>query len=817
MSGTLQDLRAGFRALRRSLLYTTTAVLTLALGIALVTAAFSLVDRVIIRPLPYGDAGRLVYLGQADAQGRGTGVSYPNFLDWQQQDSGGAFSGIAYARGRGTSITRPDGPAGVLVAIVSPEFFAVVQPRLQLGRWFTPAEAREGSHFTVLTDAVWRAQFHADPRVVGTTINTGDGDYTVAGVLARGAEFPEWAGIFIPVAAVAATESVLHARDFHADSRTIARLKPGVPLSRGRAELDAIARRLAAAYPAENSPWPSVFATPFPQYLRGSAPSNVAVLAAAMTLVLLIAWVNLTNLALVRAAGRVRELAIRTSLGASRGHIARQLLTEQLLLAAAAAVLGAFAATWVLGVIRGFAAGAPGSADVSIDGRALAFAALVAIASALVVGALPVFRATHVNLSAPLKEGGAGAGAGGQQQRIRGVLVTGEIALALMLVIAAGLLVRSFWSLSHVSPGFNTHGLVAVDFSPPGKRYADPAQAGAYYARVLDAVRPVPGVANAALTNHMPLNGAALPTTVGIPGRNAEPGHDPTVLFRTISPEYISTLGIPLRRGRNFVAADLTGGTAVMVNESFARAFWPDQDAVGKPVLLHKSAQGYADYGEPLPGIVVGVIGDVHHFGVANPPVPEIYIPYLRNPWGHMVVVARARTDPAALIPELRRAILGVDSATNLSGGVFGGFAVIDDIRDGGLSSQRFDMLLLGGFALCALLLAAVGVHGLMAYSVSQRSREMGIRLALGARSADVVRLVLRHGGRLVLAGVLTGLAGAFALTRLASSLLFGVSATDPPTFAVMTLALALVALLACYFPARRASRVDPAVALRND
>ncbi|MGH7525008.1 MAG: ABC transporter permease, partial [Gemmatimonadales bacterium] len=648
LTGALQDLRSGFRALRRSPLYVVTAVLTLALGIALVTAAFSLVDRVMIRPLPYTDAGRLVYLGEADAQGRGTGVSYPNFLDWQHQDSAGAFSGIAYARGRGTSITRPEGAAQVLVAIVSPDFFAVVEPRLQLGRWFTPTEARDGSHFMVLTDAVWRGQFHADPHVVGTTVNTGDGDYTVAGVLARGAEFPEWAGIFIPVETVAATESVLHARDFHADSRTVARLKPRVPLSRGKAELDAIAHRLAAAYPAENAAWPSVFATPFTQYLRGSAPSNVAVLAAAMTLVLLIAWVNLTNLALVRAAGRTRELAIRTSLGASRGRIARQLLTEQLMLAAAAAVLGAFAATWVLGVIRGFAAGAPGSADVSIDGPALGFAALVAIVSALVVGALPAFRAAHVNLAAPLKEGAAGAGTGGRQQRIRGILVAGEIALALMLVIAAGLLVRSFWSLSHVAPGFNTHGLVAVDFSPPGKQYAEPAQAGAYYARVLDAVRPVPGVMSAAMTNHMPLNGAALSTTVGIPGRTVEPGHDPTVLFRTISPEYISTLGIPLRRGRNFTAADLTSGTAVMVNESFAKAFWPDQDAVGKSVLLHKSAQGYSDYGAPLPGVVVGVIGDVHHFGLANPPVPEIYIPYLRNPWGHMVLVARARTDAAA-------------------------------------------------------------------------------------------------------------------------------------------------------------------------
>jgi len=371
--------------------------------------------------------------------------------------------------------------------------------------------------------------------------------------------------------------------------------------------------------------------------------------------------------------------------------------------------------------------------------------------------------------------------------------------------------------LSNVDPGFNTRGLVAIDFSPPGKRYADPAQAGAFYSRVLEAAQAVPGVQQAALTNHMPLNGAALPTSVEIPGRSSDPSHDPQVLFRTLSPEYIATLDIPLRQGRNFTAADLTSGTALMINETFVRIFWPGQDPIGKVVALRKSAQGYADYGQPLPGIIVGVIGDVHHFGVGTPPVPEIYVPYTRNPWSHMVLVVRARTDPSALIPGLRRAMLGVDSSTVLTGGTMGGFSLIDDIRDGGVSGERFNMLLLGGFALCALLLSAIGIYGLMAYAVAQRTREMGIRLALGARAGDVLRIVLASGTRLIAVGVVLGLAGAVALTRLVSSLLFGVSATDAPTFAVMTLVLAIVAMLACYLPARRASRVDPVIALRNE
>ena len=367
-------------------------------------------------------------------------------------------------------------------------------------------------------------------------------------------------------------------------------------------------------------------------------------------------------------------------------------------------------------MVRSLGAGTPGSATVQIDGRALAFAAVTSLVSVLVIGALPASRAARVSLTEPLKEGAGGAGRSGRQQRARSALVVGEIALALMLVIAAGLLVRSFWRLNNVDPGFNTHQLVAIDLSPPGPRYAESAQAGAFYTRLLDAVRAVPGVERAALTNHMPLNGSALPVSVQIAGRAPDPEHDPQVLFRTISPDYIGTLGIPLRSGRNFTPADLTSGTAVLVNQKFAASFWPGAEAIGRRVMLHKSAQSFADLGEPLPGIVVGVIGDVRHFGVQADPVAEIYIPYLRNPWGHMVVVSRVRGHPEAMIPGLRRAILSVDPATRVDGGSFGGFAVMDDIRDGGTSAARFNMMLLASFSLCALLLSAIGIYGLMAY-----------------------------------------------------------------------------------------------------
>jgi putative ABC transport system permease protein len=813
----LNDLRFALRSLRRSPLFAITSVLTLALGIALVTAAFSLVDSVLIRPLPFARPDQIVTLAERNGQGQITGVGYPNFVDWQAQDANGAFAGMAYARGRGLVMQQPEGPQSVLGAFVSAGFFKVVQPDVMLGRLFNPGEEQQGEHVAVLSYSLWRGTFGGDRGVLGKKLALSEGSYTVIGVLRRGADYPQFAQMYLPLAAVAATDKVLSARGFHADSRAVARLKPGMTMARSQTELSAIAKRLAVAYPAENADWPSVSVLPLTVELIGSTGARLTVLAAAMALVLLIAWVNVTNLALVRATSRTRELAIRTSLGASRRRIIRPVLAEQGIIGVAACVIGSIAATWVLGMVRSLGAGTPGSAMVRIDGRALAFAALTSLISVLVIGTLPAMRAARVSLTEPLKEGAGGAGRSGRQQRARSALVVGEIALALMLVIGAGLLVRSFWRLNNVDAGFNTHNLVAIDLSPPGRQYAEPAQTGAFYSRLLDAVRAVPGVDAVALTNHMPLNGSALPVSVQIAGRAPDPEHDPQVLFRTISPEYIGTLGIPLRSGRNFAPADLTSGTAVLVNQRFAASYWPGANPIGRQVMLHKSAQGFADLGEPLPGIVVGVIGDVRHYGIQADPVAEIYIPYLRNPWGHMVVVSRVRGNPQAMIPGLRRAILSVDPATRVDGGTFGGFAVMDDVRDGGSSAARFNMTLLASFSLCALLLSAIGIYGLMAYAVAQRTREMGIRMALGARGSDVRHLILASGMRLILLGVIVGLAGAVGLTRLASSLLFGVSATDPLTFGMMTLVLTAVALLACYLPARRASRVDPVVALRSE
>jgi putative ABC transport system permease protein len=810
--------RHTLRSLRRTPVYTATVVLTLALGIALATSAFSLVDAVLIRPLPFHDAGRIVTLAQSNGTTSGAPVSYPNLRDWRAMDRGGSFVDLAFARGRGTTMHDAQGDHVEFITMVSPGFFSVLRPLLLRGRYFTADEEQQGAHVAVITRQLWRDRFASDPDLLGRTISLDDGDFTIVGIVpGYPSVYPGWTNIYLPANAFLATETALAARDFHADSRAIGRLKPGATIARARTELSAIAARLATTYPAADGSWPDVTVNPLRQELLGNATSNLRLLSVAMALVLLIGWVNVTNLSLVRTGTRMRELAIRSSLGASRWRLAGRIVAEHLLLALAAMVMGGIAASWTLGLVRGFAGGAPGSADVAINLRAWGFAAVAALLTTVVVAALPALRLVHADLGAPLKEGSGAAGTGRRQQLVRSALVIGELALALMLVISAGLLVRSFWRLSNVDPGFDTHGLVAIDFSPPGKRYVEPAQAGAYYGRILAAVQGIAGVSSAALTNHMPLNGASLPTNVEVAGRPPDPEHDPQVLFRTLSPEYLHTLGIRLVKGRNFTDADLTSGTAMLVNESFVRDYFPGVDPIGKAVMLHKSAQGFADLGQPLPGIIVGEIADVHHYGPLVPPYPEIYIPYTRNPWSHMVVVARAANgDAASLIPAMRRAMLSVDSATNTDSGVFGGFAVMDDVLHNDLSGSRFGMLLLGGFAACALLLAAIGVYGLMAYAIAQRTREFGIRLALGADPARVVRLVLGSGARLVAGGIVLGLLGALALTKIVSSMLYGVTARDPLTFAVMTLVLALVASVACYLPARRAARVDPVEVLRE-
>jgi len=817
MDSVLQDLRYALRTLRRSSGFTSVVVLTLALGIAGNTAVFSVVNGVLLRPLPFAEQDRLFMLAEQNRQGGLRPPSYPTFLDWQTQSS--AYLGLSYVRGGGERLAGADGVQTIVASSVSSGFFAVLGETPLLGRLFTPDEERAGAHVAVLSYGLWQDRFGGDPHILGMTLSLDAGVFAVIGVLPHDVAYPPWtdAQLYFPLATVAATDRVLTQRGFHADCRIIGRVKPGVSLEQARAQLNGVALREGTVYPEFNADWTSVRFIPLYEELLGDSRPQLLVLVAAVGLVLLIACVNVTNLTLARAGARGRELAIRSALGAGRGRVVRQLLTESVVLACVGGALGVIAAYWGIALLKRAAPSVlPRLEQVHVDGWVLVFAIGVTSLTAIAAGLLPAIRGARPNLTDALKESTGGAGIARERQRLRAVLVTGEIALAVILVVGAGLLIRSLWQLRAVNPGFAPEGLVTFFISPPPTRARSPAALTALYTEIQDAARALPGVTSTGLTNFTPLGPGGLPSPVEIAGRAADPMHDPQVWFMTVSPGYFRTMGIPLRAGRELTEGDLTAGPAVVVNEAFARAFWPSQDPVGRQVTLHKAVQGRPDFGDAMPSTVVGVVGDVHQFGLDTPPVPQVYLPFTRNVWGHMSLVVRTATPPAGLIATLRRTVRQVDPDIPMTLG--GGTSAVGTIDvTGGLASRELDTWLLGGFAASALILAAIGVYGLFAYSVAQRRHEIGIRVALGASRGQVLGLIVGDGMRLAVVGIALGAGGALVLTRLLTGLLYGIGASDPGTFGAAAILLGLVALLASYLPARRAARVDPMVALRNE
>jgi len=818
MDTVLQELRYAFRTLRKSPGFATAAILTLALAIGSNTAVFSVVNGVLLRPLPFAEQDRLFMLGEQSRQGGFRPPSYPTFLDWQAQSS--ALVDLAYVRGGGQRLAGPEGVQSVIVSVVSPAFFATLGERPLMGRLFTPDEERGGAHVAVLSYGLWRDRFGGDPHILGTTLSLSSGVSTVVGVLPHDVAYPPWADeqLYMPIATVAITERVLTQRGFHADCRIIGRLKPGVTAEQAKTALDGVARREAATYPEFSADWTSVALFPLRDEILGeTTPRQLLVLLAAVALVLMIGCVNVANLTLARAGARGRELAIRSALGAGRGRVVRQLLTESLLLSSVGAALGVVAAYSAVAMLQRAAPTVlPRLDTVRVDGSVLGFALGVTIITAVGAGLFPALRAARPDLTDSLKQGTAGAGTGRGRQRLRAALVTSEIALAVVLVVGAGLLIRSLWQLVAVNPGFDPQGLVTFWISPPPLRAQDPARLAALYTRVEDAARALPGVTSVALTNFAPLSGGGLPSPVEIPGRVPDPLRDPRVWFMTVSPGYFRTMRIPLRAGREFTEADLAPGAAVIVNEAFARAFWSGLDPIGRQVTLHKAVQGRPDFGEPLPGTVVGVVGDVHHFGLDTPAEAQVYVPFTRNVWGHMSLVVRTAVAPAGFLATLGRSVRQVDPDIPMTLSGSRSAAETIDITTG-LESRQLDTWLLGSFAAAALLLAAIGIYGLLAYAVGQRRRELGIRLALGASRGDVMSQVVGDGIRLAAAGIGLGVLIALAVTRLLTALLYGVGASDPMTFVGVVALLTVVSLVASYLPARRAAKLDPVVALRSE
>ncbi|MGH9837363.1 MAG: ABC transporter permease [Blastocatellia bacterium] len=792
-----QDLRYGARMLMKKPGFTLIAVLTLALGIGANTAIFSVVNGVLLRPLPYLDSEQLTWVWMDNRQeGIAEDIaSWPNFEDWRAHNQ--SFQGMAGVRDRRFNLTGTGEPEELNGANVSANFFDLMRVGPQYGRAFSAEEEQEGrDQVVVIGHGLWQQRFGGDAQLVGQTLSLNGQPHTIIGVMPPGFQFPNKTEIWKPLVPDAQLRTARSAFWLP----VIGRLKPGVTRAQAQTEMTGIAQRLEQQYPNSNRGF-GVNVVLMHEQLVGKLRTALWVLLGAVACVLLIACANVANLLLARAAARQKEVAIRAALGASRGRVVRQLLTESVLLAAVGGGLGLLLARWGLDALVALApSDLPRAASITIDRRVLFFTLGLSLLTGVVFGLAPALQSSKLALSEVLKEGGRGTGGGGQ--RTRSALVVAEIALALVLLVSAGLLLRSSWRLQQVNPGFNPERVLKVRLSLPPSKYREGAQAAAFYQQLLERLRALPGVQAAGATSSVLLNKVHNSSGILIEGRPAPNGPRPELPMDSVSPGYFQAMDMPLVQGRQFNEQDKADGLPVaIVNETMARRFWPNEDPLGKRFNFGDGGRWWT---------VVGVVRDSRRQGLDAPVRIESFLPHTQRPLRAMEVVLRTTDHPLAMTRTVRSAVWSLDGDLPVSE-----IQSVEQMLGARVAPRRFNLLLLGLFALVAMLLAAVGIYGVMAYSVTQRTHEIGIRMALGAGQGAVLKLVVGHGMVLTLLGVATGLAGAFALTRLMTILLFGVSATDPLTFSVIALLLLLVALLACWIPAQRATKVDPMIALR--
>ncbi|HTD60174.1 MAG TPA: ABC transporter permease [Gemmatimonadaceae bacterium] len=813
------DLRQALRALARSPLYSGVAILTLALGIGVTTAAFTVVGSVLLKPLPYAKPDQLVNVYStnraSEAAREGAVPSYPAFEEMRQKAD--VFSGFAYITGDGATFRRPGGSESLLIAMVTDDFFPLLEARPALGRLLTPEDNRpDAPPVAVLSHRMWTDDFGADPRVVGKTIDLTFNHFTIVGVLDAGQAYPDWvpgvrANIYTPIASAPYMRDKLSRRTNHADARTIARLKSGVTREQAERELRTLAASIAVAYPATDSALPSALVRPLRDQVVGSIGPAFAVLSVAVALVLLLACADVANLALVRATSREREIAVRAALGAGRLRIARVLLAESGLLAIAGGVLGialAFAG------VRAFVAAPatiPRLDEIGVDWRALVVALLATTLATVLCALAPLVAVGRGDLVPALKAGSRGAGAARRSMRLRGAIVTAQVAFSVVLITGAGLLIKSFALLRAVNPGFDTEHVLGFHLSTPKGKFNDEAAVLALLHRVSDALA-MPGVASVSFTNHVPLNTGGTYTQSGPDGR--DPASDTLgAVYEIAYPRYFSTIGIPIIQGREFTEADITAGNVPSIVSAFAaKRYWPNGDPIGRELTVLNAAHGDPGFGHQIRTTVVGVAGDVKKFNLNEDPYPMVYVPLGVGGYGVGDVVVRATSSPAALMGAVRRAAAAIDPDIAIRD-----LSTTDKWLEANIARQAFIMTLLTIFSGVALVLAALGLYGVIAYSVTQRTSELGIRMALGARTSDVVALVARSASVLVVSGLALGACGAFVLGRAMQSLLYGVRSGDPATFVSVAGILLTVGALASYLPARRAARVDPVVALRSE
>ena len=820
MTNLGQDIRYGWRVLCKSPGFTAVAVLVLALGIGANTAIFCVVNAVLLQPLPFDQPDRLVQLYHVPPQASFPGISLfavspANFLDWRaQQHSFEEMS--AYGFGRYT-LTGTGHPEAIRTVAVTNGFFSILHAEPLFGRVFLQSEDQPGhEHEVVLSYELWTTRFGANPAIVSSNIELNNEAYTVTGVMRPGFGFPissDFANapqMWKPLAWTAQERAV---RDNH-NYGAIARLKPGISLEQAQAELDTISNRLAQQYPKDDKGWGATAIT-LREDLVGDVRSALLILLGAVAFVLLIACANVANLVLAKTLSRRKEIAIRSALGASRRRLLQQALAETVLLAIAGGTLGLiFAHYGTMFIVKFVGQQLPRSGSIGLDTWVLTFTLGISLLTGLAAGLLPALRLTRADVGEALKQGVGRTTSDSGGNRTRSMLVVAEVALSLMLLISARLLIRSLWALYSVNPGFDADHVVTMDLSIPQTKFSDPAQQISFFNRVLDGVRNLPGVRSAGIIDSLPLSGGSH-QPVQAEGRPVVPMADqPEVDVRLISPGYMNAMRIPLLRGREFDDSDVAGRPgAVLISQSLAKEFWPNEDPIGKHVTLY--------FFPGMERIVVGVVGDVKMDALNQTrsssalymPLPQLTA--ARDGDWHsfgMTLAARTHTNPLSVVSTIGNSIHQVDAEVPLLN-----IKTMQDTVDASLLQQRFTMLLLTSFAGLALLLAAVGIYSVLSYGVRRRTHEIGIRMALGAQINDVFRMVLVAGMKPTLLGVAIGLAGAVALGRVMSSVIYGVSARDLATFCIVAVVMTGVGLLASMLPALRATRVDPMHTLREE
>ncbi|HEX7315757.1 MAG TPA: ABC transporter permease [Pyrinomonadaceae bacterium] len=805
-----QDVRYGARAMRANPGFTLVAVVALALGVGANTAIFSVVNAVLLRPLQYPNAGRIVAIQELSPEGRRVQVTPANFLDWREQAT--AFERMAAIFTRPANLAVGDEAERIDFAMASVSLFEVFGVRPRAGRFFLPEEEKAGhASVVVLSHGLWQRRFGADPSIIGRSITLDGLPYEVVGVAPEGFSYPDKTEVWVPpfarVPTLSAQQDVERARGFGFLS-AVALLKESETLEHARAEMEAITTRLRQQYPESNSKRFNRVVT-LHEHLVGESSRALLMLLGAVALVLLIACANVANLLLARAAGRQKELAVRAALGATRLRLARQLLVESVLLALAGGAAGLLLGWWGVDLLKGLLpAEFPRAAGIGVDPRVLGFTLLVSCATGIAFGLAPALQFTRPDLHGALKESARGSTGGASGGRLRSLLIVAEVALSLVLLVGAGLLFRSFLTLRAVELGFRPQSVLTFRLSPSGERFQANAQFTNFYRDVAERVGTLPGVEAVGFINTLPLLKGP---TSGIQFEGRAPlrrDQRPSVNYRSVSPDYFHAAGIPVVKGRVPDARDTENAPLVLaVNQALARRDFPDEDPIGKRI-----SYGIGPDGQPIWKEIVGVVADVRSEEPGREPAPEIYASYLQDPFAGMSYVVRTSVEPEGVVPGVREAVRAVDRAQPVAD-----VRTMEQVVGESFAQPRFNSLLLGLFACMALLLAAAGIYGVMSYAVTQRTHEIGIRIALGARRGDVLRLVVGRGMALAAAGVGLGLVAAFALTRLMAGLLYGVSAADPATYAAVALLLTAVALLASYIPARRATKVDPMVALRYE